>query len=71
MLGNLLALGDSITYGAWDPAGGWVARLRANACAKHRTDPWLVHNLGIPGDTSADLLRRLGEVERIWATVSP
>jgi len=59
MPGKLIALGDSITYGAWDPAGGWVARLRGLVCADRRSDQWLVHNLGVPGDTSADLLARV------------
>ena len=25
---KIFIFGDSIAYGAWDPAGGWVERLR-------------------------------------------
>ncbi len=63
MPGKLLAIGDSITFGAWDTGGGWVARLRAQAHRRWvdgREDQWLVHGLGVPGDTSADVLRRVG-----------
>lgn len=68
----LICAGDSITYGNWDPKGGWVGRLRestdqqilsvyqgADLYTKHYS---LVYNLGIPGDTTEGLLERL-EVE--------
>lgn len=58
----LLILGDSITWGAWDPAGGWVQRLRGFLDTKKDemgNQVHTVYNLGINGNTSEDLLRRL------------
>jgi len=58
---NILIFGDSITWGAYDPEqGGWATRLRNYFEGKDNdTD---VYNLGISGDTTADLLNRI-EVE--------
>ena len=58
---NILIFGDSITWGAYDPEqGGWATRLRNYFEEKDNdTD---VYNLGISGDTTADLLTRI-EVE--------
>ncbi|OHA62828.1 MAG: hypothetical protein A3E07_03445 [Candidatus Wildermuthbacteria bacterium RIFCSPHIGHO2_12_FULL_45_9] len=58
---NILIFGDSITWGAYDPEqGGWATRLRNYFEAKDNdTD---VYNLGISGDTTADLLNRI-EIE--------
>ena len=58
---NILIFGDSITWGAYDPEqGGWATRLRNYFEEKDNdTD---VYNLGISGDTTADLLNRI-EVE--------
>ena len=61
----ICVFGTSITYGAWDfELGGWVNRLR-NFLDKKRSsdqDSYLVYNLGISGDTTADLFDRF-EVE--------
>ena len=58
---NILILGDSITWGAYDPEqGGWATRLRNYFEAKDNDVD--VYNLGISGDTTADLLNRI-EVE--------
>src|SRR3989344_2914310 len=58
---NILIFGYSITWGAYDPEqGGWATRLRNYFEAKDNyTD---VYNLGVSGDTTADLLARI-EVE--------
>ena len=58
---NILIFGDSITWGAYDPEqGGWATRLRNYFEAKDNdTD---VYNLGVSGDTTADLLNRI-EIE--------
>lgn len=58
---NILIFGDSITWGAYDPEqGGWATRLRNYFEAQDNdTD---VYNLGISGDTTADLLERI-EIE--------
>ncbi len=55
----ILVFGDSIAWGANDSEhGGWVELLR-NLAAK-KTGYWTaVYNLGISGDTSTDLLKRL------------
>ncbi len=65
---QILAFGDSGTYGAWDKKGGWVQRLREFMDQKgleNRDYYDLVYNLGISGDTSKDVLDRfLDEAER-------
>lgn len=65
---TIFAFGDSITYGNWDPKGGWVGRLRDYMDSKSlqaysgenlfSTYYTLTYNLGIPGDTSSGLLER-------------
>lgn len=65
---TIICFGDSITYGNWDPKGGWVGRLREYLDSKslaaykgedlYSTYYTLTYNLGIPGDTSSGLLER-------------
>lgn len=59
---NICVFGDSITYGAWDEAGGWVDRLRSYlhglTLASHFQSYYFLYNLGIPGDTTADVIKR-------------
>jgi lysophospholipase L1-like esterase len=58
---RILIFGDSITYGAWDKEGGWVARLRKYIDEKIFADPNyynIILNLGISGNNSTDILRR-------------
>ena len=59
---NICIFGDSITYGAWDIEGGWADRLRrslhAQTLQSRFAEYYWVYNLGIPGDTSDDLLER-------------
>lgn len=58
---NICIFGDSITWGAYDPQnGGWVNRLR-NYFEEQDKDID-VYNLGISGDSTADLLDRI-EIE--------
>lgn len=65
---TIICFGDSITYGNWDPQGGWVGRLREyldskslsaykgeDLYSKYYT---LTYNNGIPGDTSTGLFSR-------------
>ncbi len=55
---SILIFGDSIVWGAVDKdKGGWVERLKIDL-AEQEID---VYNLGIAGDTSADVLDRLEE----------
>ena len=58
---RILVFGASITYGAWDEEGGWTQRLRKFLDKKALENPDLyfrVFNLGIPGNTTEDLLKR-------------
>jgi len=65
---TIICFGDSITYGNWDPQGGWVGRLRKYIDTKSLTaytgeDLYsryytLTYNLGLPGDTSTSLFAR-------------
>ncbi len=64
----ILVFGTSITYGAWDLEGGWVQRLRHYLDEKQLKDTslyYMVYNLGISGDTSKGILKRITfETER-------
>lgn len=55
---NILVFGDSIVYGMGDyEMGGWVNRLKLKL--EHRNDFYFdVYNLGIPDDTSKDVIKR-------------
>jgi len=55
---TLCVFGDSIVVGSDDrEAGGWVARLRLSLNAREKIS---TYNLGVDGDRSEQLLRRLG-----------
>jgi len=60
--------GDSITYGAWDfDEGGWVNRFRKFLDKKNLVSTknyFLVYNLGVDGDGTADLLKMIDEESR-------
>lgn len=62
---RILVFGDSIVYGAWDSQGGWVERLKRDA---HRMtlknqgeNKYQVINLGIGGDSSTKVLKRIDQ----------
>jgi lysophospholipase L1-like esterase len=58
---KIFIFGDSIAYGAWDPEGGWVERLRRWLFGLTRGNYNLgtfLYNLSIVGETTADLLKR-------------
>lgn len=59
---NICIFGDSIAYGAWDDAGGWPDRLRAylhgQTLRSHFQSYYFCYALGIPGDTTENLMRR-------------
>ncbi|MCL4404150.1 GDSL-type esterase/lipase family protein [Patescibacteria group bacterium] len=59
----IFIFGDSITYGAWDIEGsGWANRLRRYLDKRAETDPdfyAVCYNLGVTGETSDGLLKRL------------
>ena len=59
---HVLVFGDSIAYGAWDMKGGWVQRLREYLDKRTLKDIekyTIIYNLGVDGDTSRDILKRL------------
>jgi lysophospholipase L1-like esterase len=60
---KILCFGDSITWGARDSRGGWVARVREKVdeeCMQPGSDKFiLTYNLGVSSDTSASVLERL------------
>lgn len=59
----IYCFGDSITYGAWDVQNsGWVAMLRKYLDDKQKKDDslyYLTYNLGIPGEDTDGLVKRL------------
>lgn len=58
---DFFVFGDSIAYGQWDEQGGWVQRLRSSldqSYVAHRSEKTYVYNMGIPGETAEDVLRR-------------
>src|SRR3989344_3503884 len=59
---HILVFGTSITYGAWDSEGGWVARLRKFLDKKTISSNYkshsLIYNLGVDGDKTEDVLKR-------------
>lgn len=54
---TILVFGDSIAYGQSDVQGGWVFRLR-RFFEEHPNANATVYNLGIPSDTSREVLAR-------------
>ncbi len=61
-MAQILIFGTSITYGAWDKEGGWVARLRRHIDNKlidsNNTYHHLIYNLGVSGDNTLGFLER-------------
>lgn len=59
---TILFFGDSITWGAWDKQGGWVARIKKFVDEKVIDTNFSyyhdIYNLGISGDKTSDLLER-------------
>jgi lysophospholipase L1-like esterase len=59
---NILFFGDSITWGAWDREGGWVARIKKFVDKKIIDSNFEyyhdIYNVGISGDNTSDLLKR-------------
>jgi lysophospholipase L1-like esterase len=74
---RILIFGDSITQGFWDKTGGWVDRLRTHYDILKdgdvtRGEP-TVFNLGISGDTSLNVLKRVEQetLARTWDNQKP
>lgn len=60
---RILVFGDSIVYGAWDTAGGWVERVKAvmhrRTVESNGASKVQVLNMGVGGDSSTKILARL------------
>lgn len=60
---RVLVFGDSITYGAWDTEAGWVERIKRQAHTQtvesQGTRKMQIINLGIGGDSSTTILKRM------------
>lgn len=59
---QIIAFGDSITFGFWDREGGWISRLRKwvdNKNLEWSGFYYRVYNLGIDGNTTDDLIARV------------
>jgi len=57
----ILVFGTSITWGAWDKQGGWVARLRNLFYERYKEDSedyCIIYNVGISGNTTDHILER-------------
>lgn len=69
MNANILIFGDSIVWGAWDEQGGWAERLRRSVTEKtiasNYQDDVNIYNLGIPGNTSEDVLARFESESKV------
>lgn len=61
-MATIFVFGASIAFGAGDPQGGWVFRLRKNIDSQAENNSVsknLVYNLGIPSETTVELLSRV------------
>ncbi len=59
---TILVFGASVEWGAWDAKGGWVQRLKAytDSLSRQRGKHYIpLYNLGISGDSTRELLRRM------------
>lgn len=67
-MSKIFFVGDSITTGAWDPKGGWAARVIGDIMAMNIACGFkgfycLPYNLGVSGDQIPNVLARLeGEI---------
>lgn len=73
---RVLVFGDSITYGAWDTEAGWVERLKREAhkqtVQSEGKIKMQVINLGVGGDSSTKILKRMkAEIEARYSASWP
>lgn len=73
---RVLVFGDSITYGAWDTQAGWVERIKRTAheltVQSEGKNKIQVINLGIGGDSSTKILKRMPvEIEARYSASWP
>src|SRR5437879_2933550 len=67
---SILIFGDSITWGSSDEEGGWATRIKKYTDKKMPIpDYWSpVYVLGIPGDTTENLLNRFDQEIKVRLT---
>src|SRR5256885_14958417 len=67
---RIFIFGDSITWGSSDEEGGWASRVKRYTDKKMPIpDYWSpVYVLGIPGDTTEDLLNRFDQEIKVRLT---
>lgn len=65
---SILLFGDSITYGVGSEVNGWANLFRSMVEAKYKDTYYDVYNLGIPGDTSKGLLKRIKKEGQVRST---
>ncbi len=71
-MANIFIFGASNTCGAWDREGGWADRLKRYIFTKNIESGFktehMVYNLGVDGDDSRGLLKRIGSdfTQRMW-----
>ena len=62
-MAQIFIFGASSTYGAWDEKSGWADRLKQyfhqRVINSNDKDYFLVYNLGISGEDTRGLLRRI------------
>lgn len=73
---RVLVFGDSITYGAWDTEAGWVERIKREAhkqtVQSQGSNKLQIINLGIGGDSSTKILKRMpAEIEARYSASWP
>lgn len=73
---RVLVFGDSITYGAWDTEAGWVERIKRQAhkqtVQSQGSNKLQIINLGIGGDSSTKILKRMpAEIETRYSASWP
>jgi lysophospholipase L1-like esterase len=63
-MAKLFFVGDSLTAGAWDERGGWVARIIGKIMQQNlerKNSYCMPYNLGVSGDTFAGVLQRFDD----------
>lgn len=75
-MNRVLFFGDSVTYGAWDTEAGWVERLKREAhkqtVESSGASKLQIINLGIGGDSSTKILKRMpAEIEARYSPSWP
>lgn len=67
---RIVAMGDSLVYGYGDTeGGGWVERLKRHCMSQEKNQDHVLYNLGIRGDRTAQVKKRLSQEFRLRGEV--